>query len=196
MNIEDLFNILLQDSPSIILKKKEELLFFLIPELFLSKNFSHNNVWHQYDVLEHIYHVVDNVPNNLILRLSALFHDIGKPYVYTEDENGIGHFYGHWDVSKNIFINFANKYQLDNDMKNTISNLIYYHDVNIKKMNDKRLDELLYALNDDEISMLFELKRADLLSQNEKFHYLLNDYNEQKNRVLTKYREKIEKQNI
>lgn len=190
MNIEDLFNILLQDNPSIILKKNEELLFTIIPELLLSKNFPHNNVWHQYDVLEHIYHVVDSVPNNLILRLSALFHDIGKPYVYTEDENGIRHFYGHWDVSKNIFINFANKYQLDNNMKNTISNLIYYHDVNVGKMDDERLDELLYTLNDDEISMLFELKMADLLSQNKKFHYLLNDYNEQKNRMLTKYRMK------
>ena len=29
------------------------------------------------------------------MKLAALLHDIGKPGVYSLDENGIGHFYGH-----------------------------------------------------------------------------------------------------
>ena len=61
------------------------------------------NIWHVYDVYEHILHVIDGVPNNITLRLAALFHDIGKPFVYKEDENGVGHFYGHWNKSKEIF---------------------------------------------------------------------------------------------
>lgn len=34
--------------------------------------------------------------------------------------------------------------------------------------------------------MLFLLKRSDLLAQNEKYHYLLEDYRKQENKVLAR----------
>ena len=87
-------------------------------------------------MFEHILHVIDGVPSNKILRLAALFHDIGKPFTYTEDENKVGHFYGHWNKSNEIFNTFAEKYKLDLDSKKIISNLILYHDLNINKLNE------------------------------------------------------------
>ena len=92
-----LINILLKDKPSEFIKNNINDIIQIIPELSFCINFNQNNIWHIYDVFEHILQVVDGVPNNLSLRIAALFHDIGKPFVYKEDENGIGHFYGHWN---------------------------------------------------------------------------------------------------
>ena len=179
-----LLNILTQDRPSKLILDNEDKIFKLIPELKLCKNFNQNNIWHIYDVYEHILHVVDGVSNNIILRLAALFHDIGKPFVYTQDENGVGHFYGHWDKSKEIFENFAIKHNLDENLKNTISNLVLYHDLNIGNLNHESLTELIDLLGKDGVIMLYELKQSDLLAQNPEFHYLLNDYKKQKEKVL------------
>ena len=106
MTIEELYIILLRNNPSSILKSREKELFNLVPELEKCKAFEQNSDWHIYDVYEHILHVIDNVSPNLILRLAALFHDIGKPFSYIEDKSGVGHFYGHWEVSQRLFIEF------------------------------------------------------------------------------------------
>ena len=184
MAIEKMFNILLTNKPSLYIKKNEKELFEMIPELKYSKGFNQNNIWHVYDVYEHILHVIDNVPNNLILRLTALFHDIGKPFVYTEDENKMGHFYGHWDKSNEIFNSFANKYNLDKDLVEIVSKLITYHDIRINKLSKEELQDLVIIFNMDEIKMLFELKRSDLLAQNPKFHSLLEDYIEDERKII------------
>lgn len=189
MDINFLLDILLQDKPSKLIRNYEKEIFTMIPELYICKGFKQNNIWHIYDVYDHILHVIDGVSDNIILRLASLFHDIGKPLVYTEDENGIGHFYNHWDKSKEIFENFAEKYNMEENTKSIISNLILYHDLNIDKMNDIELEKLINIFNEDGIIMLFELKQSDLLAQNGQFHYLLDDYELQKKKVLNKQRQ-------
>ncbi len=188
MDIEKLYNILLSDKPSDNILASEKEIFLLIPELENCKGFNQNNEWHIYDVYEHILHVIDNVPSNLNLRLAALFHDIGKPLTYTQDEKGIGHFYGHWEKSKEIFDSFANSHNIDKSLSNLVSNLIYYHDVNISKLSDKELNVLYDKFGIEGIKMLYELKKADLLAQNNKYHYLLEDYKNQKEKILSKYK--------
>ena len=136
MSFKELCNILLSDKPSDNIRVREKELFSLIPELKICKGFNQNSEWHIYDVYEHILHVIDNFSPDILLRLAALFHDIGKPYSYKEDENGIGHFYGHWEVSQKIFNEFASKYNIDKNISDIVSNLIYYHDMNISKLLD------------------------------------------------------------
>ena len=63
-NVKNLFNILLSDNPSELIKYHEKEIFLLIPELEKSKGFNQNNEWHIYDVYEHILHVIDGAPNN------------------------------------------------------------------------------------------------------------------------------------
>lgn len=186
VELDFLINILLKDKSSEYLKNNEERLFRIVPELSKGKGFSQNNNWHIYDVYEPILHVVDGVPNNIILRLAALFHDIGKPFVYQEDENGVGHFYGHWNKSKEIFENFADKYNLEKNTKTIISNLILYHDLNIDKIDDDALEKLVNIFNTNGIIMLFQLKRSDLLAQNKEYHYMLDNYDIQESKVLLK----------
>lgn len=181
----DLLNeILVLNKPSIFIKIYEEEIFDLIPELKYSKGFDQNNKWHIYDVYSHIMHVVDNVDFDYELRLAALFHDIGKPYVYSEDDDGIGHFYGHWDKSKEIFIDFAKRNRLENDIIKRVSKLILYHDISIDSMSEEEINNFVSLFSYEELVMLFKLKRADLLAQSNEFHYLLENYHNQEEMVL------------
>lgn len=190
VKLKFLIDILLEDNPSESIRNNEEEIFKMIPELSLCKNFNQNNIWHIYDVYEHILHVVDGVSNNIVLRMSALFHDIGKSFVYKEDEEGVGHFYGHYIKSKEIFERFSERYNLDEDLRRKISNLIFYHDLNIDKISEEEFNKLINVFDEEGIIMLFELKRSDLLAQNVKFHYMLDDYEWQKVRVLSKFDKK------
>lgn len=178
MTYLELEEILLEDKPSDTLKKREEELFELIPKLGACKGFDqHNKEWHPYDVLEHIYRVVDGVEllkeglteedkkKLLTLRLTALFHDIGKCDTYKEDENGIGHFYNHWVVSQEIFLQFAQAHNIDEETKNLVSKLIYYHDLSVEG-----IESISASFTDSELLLLFNIKRADILAQNQSKH--------------------------
>ena len=184
MTLEELYELLLVKKPSSYLKNNEKELFDLIPEIKICKGFDQKNEWHIYDVYEHILHVVDSVPPTLVMRLTALFHDIGKPLTYTEDENGVGHFYGHWEASQRIFDAFAKKCGIDEEIRKRVSDLIYYHDINVSRLGKSKLEEMTQRLGKDGIAQLFDLKKADLLAQNEKYHYLLEEQQRQKEKVL------------
>lgn len=174
-----LYQIILSEKPSVLIKENEDYIFSLIPDLKKCKGFKQNNPWHIYDVYEHILHVIDGVPNNLNVRLAALFHDVGKPNTYTQDENGIGHFYGHWEKSVEIFNSFAEKYSLDDELKRSVANLIFYHDFNFEKVNQDILKKIKENFSLEEIELLFALKRSDLLAQTSQYHNLLENYDKQ-----------------
>ena len=176
MDINKLLKILLSDDPYNNLKSNEDELFIFIPDLKICKGFNQNNPWHIYDVYEHILHVVNNVSCDITLRLAALFHDIGKPLSYTVDENKIGHFYGHWEKSKEIFDSFAIKYELDEKLSKIVSKLIYYHDANIYKLYKEDKNRFLSLFSKMEVEMIYEIKRADLKAQNSKYLYELDRY--------------------
>lgn len=192
-DLKKLFDILLTEKPSNFIKKNEDYIFSIIPELKKAKGFNQNNPWHIYDVYEHILCVVDGVPQNIVLRLVALFHDIGKPYTYTEDENNIGHFYNHWIKSCEIFLNFLKKYELSDELTSLIKKLIYYHDINISKLNEDKLDEFLNKFDVGEINMLYIIKKSDLLAQSPEYHYLLNEYDLQRKNIMAFYRDRKDK---
>lgn len=179
MKLEDLYKILISEKPSVLIDENKEEIFKLIPELKDCVGFEQHNIWHVYDVYEHILHVVDGVPENLELRLAALFHDVGKPIAFTLDDNGVGHFYGHWDRSCEIFNRFAKEYNLEEDFRTSVSNLIEYHDIYIKELSIDDMKKIKRILGEDGIDKLFFIKRSDLLAQNPKFHDLLEEYDKQ-----------------
>ena len=193
MTIDELFIILTMKNPSKYLLSKEEDLFNLIPDLKKCKGFDQKNNWHPYDVYTHILKVVDGVDNSLPIRLAALFHDVGKPHTFRLDENGVGHMRGHWDVSKTIFDDFAIKHNINDNLKELVDKLIYYHDINIGKMSDEELRKLTSLFNEEEIFMLYDLKRADLKAQNSKYHYLIDAYTQQQINLFKFYDEERKK---
>lgn len=188
MDINKLYEILLSDKPSEEIKNNEEKIFDLIPELKVCKGFDQNNPWHIYDVYEHTLHVIDGVKPNILTRLAALFHDIGKPIVYKEDDQKIGHFFGHWIESQKIFESFAKKYNLDEETIYMVSNLIYYHDLNLLKLSDEEIDKVYDIFKDEGLELLFDLKESDLYAHTEKYHGYIEVINKMKDRLSSKKR--------
>jgi tRNA nucleotidyltransferase (CCA-adding enzyme) len=185
MTINELYKILLSDKPSREIKKHEDELFYLIPGLKECKGFKQHSVWHPYDVYKHTLHVIDNTPFDLELRMAALFHDLGKPDTFVLDKEGRGHFPNHERTSLILFNIFADNTVLDHELRFEVSMLIYYHDFNFSKLDEKGYKEMANKLREKEIYKLFELKRADLLAQSKKYHYLLEDYKSQKEKLLS-----------
>ena len=191
MTAEELCKLLMQDKPSEAIKSREAEVFELIPILKDCKGFDQRNEWHIYDVYEHILHVLDGVPKDKDLRLAALFHDVGKPEKCKIGEDGVGHYYGHWEKSQEVFDEFADKYQIEN--KELISNLIFYHDKRFANMPDAEIDRIRKMFGKDGIKLLFELKRADLKAQNPKYHYSeenlnnLNELDKQEKNILARF---------
>ena len=183
MNYYDLINILISDNVYNLIKQNEKYIFDLIPELKVCKGFNQNNKWHIYDVYEHILHVISGTDKNKLLRLTALFHDIGKPLSYTIDENNIGHFYNHWNESINIYKKHQSKFELSKEENELIINLIFYHDVNIGKLKEEEIIKMLNNIGRNNMSLLFSLKRADLLAQSPNYHNLINNINNQEENI-------------
>lgn len=80
--------IMMADRPSRVLREYIDVFGIFLPELLPSVGFQQNNPWHRYDVFEHTMVALEHTPCDLPTRLAVLFHDIGKPYVYTQDSNG------------------------------------------------------------------------------------------------------------
>ena len=185
MTVEELFKILLEDKPSTILRARKEELFSLIPVLEECDGFDQHSEWHPYDVLEHIFHVVDNVDPTIELRLAALFHDVAKPETFELDKEGRGHFPKHGIKSAKKFNEFANKYNLDKTQIDIISRLIECHDDFL--YDSEKTNKLIKIFTKDEIELLYEIQIADLQAQSEEYHYLLESYEIGKNKLLSNY---------
>ena len=85
-----------------LLLKKTGLLKNILLVIDNMYDFSQQNPYHEKDLFFHTMDVLDSVRDDLVLRLAALFHDSGKLYTKTVDENNIGHFYGHSELSFEI----------------------------------------------------------------------------------------------
>ena len=187
MNYNEFKELLVSDNVYTRIKTQENELFQLIPELKACKGFDQKNSWHIYDVYEHILHVVAAVEPEITIRLATLFHDIGKPLAFTQDENGVGHFWGHWECSRDIFHSYIDRLGLSEDDAKLIENLIFYHDINVGKMTDNQICEMVEKIGRKHINKLFAIKRADLLAQSEQYHGLLVDIQAQEHSVLEKF---------
>ena len=165
---EELKKIIVSDNADKYMDEYREIFFEIIPELKECNNFNQHNDYHIYDVYTHTINVVKNAPKNIYLRLASIFHDIGKPRAFELDEKKVGHFLGHANISNDIFKRFADKYKLDNKTKKVVSDLVLYHEDDLSSKNNK-IYNFYKKFNMNRIEMLFDLKRADIMSQNQKY---------------------------
>lgn len=163
----DIFErLLMNENPSLYFRNNRKEIYELIPEFKACDGFDQCNDYHIYDVLEHTLCVLDNVGNDYVLRVAALFHDIGKPVCFTKDEDGVGHFYNHWVESRRIFNKYIDLLNISKNEVELISSLIYYHDL---RPLDKHMDEFKRVF-DDKLILLIKLKIADVKAQNSKYY--------------------------
>ncbi len=173
---DELKKIIVSDDVDKYMDEYREIFFEIIPELRDCSDFSQHNDYHIYDVYTHTINVVKNAPKNINLRLASIFHDIGKPRTFELDEKQIGHFLGHANISNDIFKKFADKYKLDNNTKKIVSDLVLYHEDELSSKNNK-IYNFYKKFNMNRIEMLFDLKRADIASQNPKYIGRIEDIN-------------------
>lgn len=128
----ELVKIICSDNFILILREYRDILSQIIPEIANSFDFNQYSKYHHLDVFEHILLSVRSIKALPHLRLTMLFHDIGKPFSYT-NEDGVGHFYGHEKISCEIASRTLKRLKFDNKTINDTLFLIKYHDLPLKE---------------------------------------------------------------
>ena len=145
----------------------EDVLAEFIPELKSTFEFKQNNPYHCYPVYAHILTVLKEcVDADMITKLAAFFHDIGKPHCYQDDKNGIRHFKGHGKVSAEMTDDIMRRLKFDNDTREKVVQLVYYHDATFE-VGNKYVRRWLNKIGVDQFKRLLVLRRADIMGQSE-----------------------------
>lgn len=148
----------------------------IMPEISLMKGFEQKNPHHIFDVLRHTAEAVNNIEHTDTLRLAALFHDIGKPYCFSLDDNNIGHFYGHNKKSAKLCEKILLDLKADSKTLNEVKTLVLHHDAPIPP-TEKAVKRKLNSLGEELFEGLIKLQRADNLALSPLYHYRQEDYN-------------------
>lgn len=128
----ELIKILLGDNVEYVLLNFKQVFFTLFSDFELCDNFDQQSKYHIYDVYTHIVKSISYAEKDKVVRLALLFHDIKKPYCFSVDEKGSGHFYTHQEKSANKALEILNDLKVDNKTKNQVYFLIKYHDFGIE----------------------------------------------------------------
>jgi tRNA nucleotidyltransferase (CCA-adding enzyme) len=105
---------------------KYDLLKYVVPELIPSIGFEQNK-FHTQDVFEHTLSVIQNTPQDLRLRLAALFHDIGKPESFSVGDDGERHFYLHENIGHRMCKKVMKRLRFSNQEIKAVSQLVRLH---------------------------------------------------------------------
>lgn len=148
-----------------LLLEFEDVLAEFIPELKSTFGFEQNNPYHRYPVYEHILTVLKECTDtDIITKLAAFFHDIGKPHCYQDDDSGIRHFKGHGKVSAEMTDGIMRRLKFDNDTREKVVQLVYYHDASFE-VGKKYMRRWLNKIGVDQFKRLLVLRRADIMGQ-------------------------------
>ena len=166
---DEICKILISPNPSrgLELLKDTNLLELILPEINSLVDFSPKCNNHNRNVFTHTLRVIDNTENDLLLRLSALFHDVGKLNTLTPFNNGLFYgFPGHSIEGAIMSKRILSKLRFDNNTIKIVSKLIEHHLVlNVDTMLTKyEVKKLLNDVGKNNISLLFKLQRADINS--------------------------------
>ena len=136
-----------------------------IPELKDLVGFQQNNPYHAYDVFNHMVHAIERCESDdLVVRLAVFFHDFGKPHSYQDGEDGIRHFKGHGKVSADITDSIMKRLRFDNETRNNVVELVYYHDATFD-VGKKYVKRWLNKIGEKQFRRLLEVRKADIKGQ-------------------------------
>lgn len=145
-------------------------LYHEVFSLFISEikdmfGFQQNNLYHMYDVWNHTVHAIEYCESDdLVTRLAVFFHDIGKPHCYQDGEDGIRHFKGHGRVSADMTDEIMKRLRFDNDTREKVVQLIYYHDATFE-VGEKYVKRWLNKIGEEQFRRLLNVRRADIKAQ-------------------------------
>ena len=158
---------------------------YVIPELEQCIGLGQNS-YHFGDVWVHTLAVLENHCNlfepDLICRLAALLHDIGKIECRTVDEHGRVHFYDHEFIGSDVAKRILQRLKFDNKTIDEVCFIIRNHmrakgfDNDCRKMKEKSINKFMYTCgNEERFLRTCQVIEADNLAH-EKSHCITGQY--------------------
>ena len=138
----------------------------ILPEFNDCMKTQQHNPHHCYSVGEHTLKAMEAIRADKVLRLTMLFHDIGKPEKLITDEKGIDHFYGHPALSEEMSRNILRRLKFDNHTIHLVSRLVRYHDYKVEPIQ-RNVRRAIMKVGEDIFPYLFEVKQADIDAQSD-----------------------------
>ena len=136
----------------------------VLPEVTPMFGCAQQNPHHLYDVWEHSVRATGQVPAEPALRWSMLLHDCGKPACKTVDGNGVGHFYGHPKVSREIAAQITRRLRFSGEDSARILLLVEQHDRPLGD-TDKLVRRRLSRIGEGRFRDLLAIKKGDAVGQ-------------------------------
>lgn len=105
-------------------------------------------------------------PPDRLVRWAALFHDMGKPACFFFGKNGVGHFYGHANVSVMIARGIMSRLKMSPAFASRVLTLVKHHD-EVVEPTPRAVKRMLARLDGDVelFCALCDLKRGDARGQ-------------------------------
>lgn len=161
----ELVKTLVSDHPGMLRDAYEcGLTRYFLPELDRIMELEQNNPHHCYTVGEHTIQAISNVPADRLLRLTMLFHDMGKAECMTFDEEGIAHYRGHEEISAEIAHKALTRLRFDRDTVTKVSHMVRFHDARIMA-GEKYMRRAVARIGEDYFPMIFDIWEGDVLAQ-------------------------------
>lgn len=136
-----------------------------IPEIAPCLGFAHENKYHAYDVWGHIARAVALSEKDFIVRLTLLFHDLGKPQAY-RFVDGRGKFTGHPAVSRRLAEGILNRLHPDKETKRQVLFLVEHHD-DVPPQTPEALGRFLLDYGEETLVRLFAVMEGDALAHSD-----------------------------
>ncbi|MCC6931660.1 MAG: HD domain-containing protein [Deltaproteobacteria bacterium] len=125
---DEFSRILLSPYPSQGLRDLQNLkiLDLLFPEIAEFVDYEQNQ-FHKSDLFNHTLDVIEKTSPDLILRLAALLHDVGKPASLTIGVDGSRHFYRHESIGAKLSKQFLERLKFSKEQTSTVASLVKLH---------------------------------------------------------------------
>lgn len=143
-------------------------IFCVLPELKATVGFEQHNPYHTKDVYGHIIQATNYANPTFLQRMTLLLHDIAKPQCFSLDEQNIGHFYRHAEMSADMANEILFRLKTDRRTREMIVSLIKHHDIQFTP-NQRFVNRMLNKLGEEVFRELIAVKKADILAQSGKF---------------------------
>lgn len=164
-----------------ILRNYREIIGLILPEVTAGFDFDQRTPYHAFDVWEHCIRAAENIAPIEVLRLSMLLHDCGKPAVFTVDEEGVGHAYGHGKESARLAAQAAERLKLDKATANRMLTLIEHHDI---PLTPALLRRRLHQFGKETVRQLIQVQEADSLAKGTLTDAMVEAWSADLNRAL------------